>query len=436
MPKYPPELINTIKTTVPIADVVARYVRLNPAGERFVGRCPFHDDHDPSLVVYPRTNSFHCFGCGANGDVISFVRKIENVDFDSAVKRLAADYNIPLPENTRRAKDPVSRILNVNSAAAKLYASALSFDRSPRAMKYLRERGISDETIAKFGIGYASKDRRAFFRSMYKRYVSKGDMEAAGLIVILQNGNPNMTFYDRIMIPIRDERGRIAGFGGRALGGASPKYLNTRETEVFRKSEILFGFHLAKNSARDDLILCEGYFDVMTLHQHGYDNAVAPLGTGLTVEQIALIKKCGKSVTLCYDSDGAGAAATERAAQMLKSAGVPFRIMSLGKYKDPDEALRSDPEYFSAAYANAKEPVRYSLDRILEKLPPSADCESTIRCARECAKIIAQAGSAAEREIYTRLAAEKLNVTPAAIAELVGEYRKNMRTNDNEGENQ
>ena len=381
------EFINELKANVKIEDEVARFVTLTRKGGKLSGLCPFHEEKTPSFFVFPDKGSYHCFGCGAGGDVISFVEQIENADFNSAVEIIAKRNGVTVPAETGSKNDPRGRLFRANEKAEEYFVNCLSDPRfCDRVTRALTDRGVSEETIEKFSLGYAPDNKRLFLKAMYDSFISKKDLEEAGLIWCVE-GKARCWFADRIMIPIRDERGRIVGFGGRSVSDKtrSPKYLNTTETEIFKKSKVLFGIDVAKRSRRDDFILCEGYFDAIMLHQNGYDNAVATMGVSLTDEHIEILRKYKRSVTLCYDSDEAGTVGTARAAKLLKSRGIKVRVARLRPYKDPDEALRNDAESFSRMYSSAADFDRYVIDRTLEMKTLDDDCEKKIECAHRCA---------------------------------------------------
>ena len=338
----PESFLNELKYKTDIEQVISRYVQLRRRGRNLTGLCPFHSEKTPSFTVYPDTQSFYCFGCGAGGDAITFVKKAENLDYMEAVRALAERAGLTVPEGSvddsgRRLK---ARVLELNRAAARHFHQNLMSDRGREARGYLVDRGLTKATVVKFGIGYAPEswdDLRGHLRG---QGFTDQEMITAALANPGKNGGCYDTFRNRIIFPIIDLRGGVIAFGGRNLGEQGPKYLNSGDTPVFKKSRSLFAMNFAKGTKRPELILCEGYMDVVSVHQGGFDNAVATLGTALTPEQARLIGNYTKTVVLSYDSDGPGQAATRRAIAIFEDTGVKVRVLSIPDAKDPDEFLK------------------------------------------------------------------------------------------------
>ena len=343
----PQEYIQEVVRRNDIEEVVGQYVQLRRRGRTLSGLCPFHNEKTPSFVVYPDTQSFYCFGCGAAGDVINFVRKYNNLGYVESVKQLAARVGMPLPEEEDREARARQRLLEINRSAARYFYEQLNA-RTPeaaQARRYWKEkRGLSDAAIRRFGLGYAPDDFGGLLHYLRRRGFSEGELEHSGLVKRSAKGNLYDIFRHRVMVPIIDVRGSIIAFGGRVLDDSKPKYINSPETMVYHKSRTLFALNIAKKSASKRYILCEGYMDVIALHRAGFTNAIATLGTALTEEQARVMRRYAKEVVICYDSDQAGRRATQRAIPLLKDAGLKVRVITVPGNKDPDEFFRSDPK--------------------------------------------------------------------------------------------
>ena len=331
--------LQELKSYSDIEQVVSSYVHLKRRGRVATGLCPFHSEKTPSFTVYPDNQSFYCFGCGAGGDVITFIRRIENLEYVEAVRFLAQRAGMAMPEDTRddgmaRLK---ARVLELNRTLARFYHSCLRGPQGKPGLDYLHGRGLTNQTIIRFGLGYAPDSWDAACKYLRSRGFTDDEMVSAAVAARGKSGGLYDSFRNRAMFPIIDLRGNVIGFGGRVMGDAKgPKYLNSSDTPVFKKSRNLFALNFAKASKREGLILCEGYMDVIAMHQAGFDNAVATLGTALTSEQSRLIAQYAQGVTLSYDSDGAGQAATRRAVGLLGEVGVKIKVLSITGAKDPD----------------------------------------------------------------------------------------------------
>lgn len=418
MKQYPKELINRVRRNINVVDIISRYVELKKYGGKYIGLCPFHDDKKPSFTVFPNTGKYCCFGCGAKGDIFDFIQYIEKTDFKCAFEKLSAECGIELPKHVSIKNDETEQILAVNNAAERFFQQNL-FSNSEKAVEYIKERCITNETSQKFGIGYAPNDQDIFLSEMYRQYISKNDLLKAGLIYVdtRHGGKANCRFANRITIPIKNYNGEIIGFAGRYIGEANncPKYLNSPETGLFKKSKTIFGLDIAKRSSSDYFILCEGFFDVISLHQNGYDNAVAPMGTALTSEQAQLLKRFKNNVIIVFDSDTAGKSAAEKAANILKNAGIETRIAILNQYKDPDEAMKNDKSAFDEAISEAMSHTMLLLNRCLEALGENHNADARYKCAETCARIISKLDSDLELEIYAQYISTRLHVSANSI---------------------
>lgn len=342
---YPDEIIEEVRNQNDIVDVISEYVKLQKKGANYFGLCPFHNEKSPSFSVSPGKQMYYCFGCGEGGNVISFVMKYENYSFIEAVQMLASRAGIELPQVTRSKEekenaDKRSQILTINTLAAKFYYYMLKSEKGALAYHYLRGRELSDNTITGFGLGYSDK----YSDSLYKYMKSKGYkddiLKETGLFTFEEKGVHDK-FWNRVMFPIMDVNNKVIAFGGRVMGDGKPKYLNSPETKIFDKSRNLYGLNIARTSRKDYLLICEGYMDVISLHQAGFNNAVAALGTSFTSGHASLIKRYAKEVVLTFDSDGAGIKAALRAIPILREAGLSIKVLSMKPYKDPDEFIKA-----------------------------------------------------------------------------------------------
>ena len=342
--RYSDDLIEEIRTRNDIVEVISGYVKLQRKGNSYFGLCPFHNEKSPSFSVSPHKQMYYCFGCGEGGNVFSFVMKYENYTFTEAVKMLAERAGITLPEveeteEQRRASDLRTTLLNINKEAAVFFCRQLRGEKGRVAKGYLVGRELSDETINKFGLGYAGKGGNLLYHQLKKKY-SDAILKECGLFTFDEKGVHDK-FWNRVMFPIMDANSRVIGFGGRVMGDGMPKYLNSPETKVFDKSRNLYGLHAARTSRAGYMILCEGYMDVIAMHQAGYASAVASLGTSFTSGQASLLKRYTKEVLLIYDSDAAGVKAAMRAIPILKEAGLVAKVVDLSPHKDPDECIKA-----------------------------------------------------------------------------------------------
>lgn len=381
-----------------------------------MGLCPFHSEKSPSFAVYGHNQSFYCFGCGAGGDVITFIRRIENLDYIDAVKFLAQRAGMELPEVDDRTSKIRGRVFEINRALARYYFDCLRAPEGKTGLEYLRERRISPQMITRFGLGYAPNswnNARNFLRG---KGFSEEEMLAASVVAKGERGSYDQ-FRNRVMFPIIDLRGNVVGFGGRILDkdAKGPKYLNSGDTPVFKKSRNLFAMNFAKASKRKGLLLCEGYMDVISVHQAGFDNAVATLGTALTPEQARLISQYTDTITIAYDSDGPGQAATQRASGLLAEVGIKVRVLSMTGAKDPDEYIK---KFGAERFGLLIEGAAGLTDFEVEKLKGRYDLETAdgkVGFMRDFVQLMLNVQNPVERDVYVARAAAELGIQKSAI---------------------
>ncbi len=369
MYRYSDEIIEEVRSRNDIVDVVRDYVSLKKAGANYQGLCPFHNEKSPSFSVSPGKQMFHCFGCGKGGNVITFVRDIENISFIDATKKLAERAGVKLPEvevskEEKERQNFVNRLLEVNKLSAQYFYRALMSDKGQNALNYFKKRGLTEETIKHFGLGFSN----IYSDDLYKFLKANGYKDEflvqTGLVTINEKGAFDK-FWNRAMFPIMDEKNRVIAFGGRVMGDAKPKYLNSPETRVFDKSNNLYALNYAVKAQKDYFLLCEGYMDVISLHQAGFTNAVASLGTALTDRHAAKIKKYVDKVYLTYDSDAAGQKAIMRAIPILENRGIRCKVVNMNPYKDPDEFIKAlGAEEYQKRIDNAEGSFFYEVDVI------------------------------------------------------------------------
>ena len=430
--------LDEVRARNDIVDVVSRYTSLTRRGSGHVGLCPFHNEKTPSFSVSQDRQFFHCFGCGVGGDVISFVMKIENLDFPDAVTRLAEWAGLSVPtvdEGAKLARRRRERIIELNRAAARYFHSQLHADCGKEALMYLNGRGLSISTQTRFGLGYAPNLWDGLIREMAKLSFTKNELIDAGLAVTGKNGSIYDRFRNRVMFPIIDVRGDVIGFGGRVMDDSTPKYLNSPETAVFNKRRNLFALNLAKKTTADALILAEGYMDVIALHQAGFDCAVASLGTSLTEEQVKLISRYKKEVIIAYDSDTAGVRAAERAIELLKPAGISVRVLRMIDAKDPDEYIKKfGRDRFVRLLNKSEADCEYKLAGVRAKHDISTD-EGRVAYLREATELLAGIDSKIEREVYIARLARDTGVSSDAVKhEVERAFKKQQRKKNREGE--
>lgn len=364
---YPEEVVEEVRSRADIVDIVGHYVQLKKKGTNYFGLCPFHGEKTASFSVNPRMQIFHCFGCGKGGDAIKFLMEIENITFPEALQKLAEQEGVKLPEYHMSAEDRAKRdiktkLLEINKKAAVFYYNALRSPNGKKGLDYLKNRALSDETIRQWGLGYAGDSKDTLYQLLLKDGYTEEDLRASGLFNFTEHGIYDK-FFNRVIFPIMDANNRVIGFGGRVIGDGEPKYLNSPETELFNKSRNLFGLCYAKKSRKDAFILCEGYMDVISMHQAGFTNAVASLGTALTEEQCRLLTRYVKTIYLTYDSDGAGVNAAKRAMPMLRAVGINTKRIESKPYKDPDEFIKKmGAQEFQDRIDNARNSFLWLMD--------------------------------------------------------------------------
>lgn len=436
---FPDSFIQELKFRNNIGDVVSSYVNLRRSGRNMVGLCPFHVEKTPSFHVYPDNGSFYCFGCHAGGDVITFVRKIEHLDYVEAVRFLADRAGMQVPE--RQVDDGMARlrmrILEINREAARFFYSVLNSQEGQPGMDYLRGRALTQRTIRHFGLGYAPPDRFALVNHLRRKGFSGEEVIQANVAFRGRNGGAVDRFSNRVMFPIIDLRGNVIAFGGRVLGDAKPKYLNTSDTPAFHKSSALFALNFAKDAGGDQLILAEGYMDVISLHQAGFPTAVATLGTALTAEQARLMARYAKEIVLCYDADTAGQNATARAIPMLREAGLLVKVLTVPNGKDPDEYIRSYGDQGYARFKNLLDTTGNDVEYRLQKLQqanPIEEPAGRVAYLTGAAEILAGLTNRIEQEVYAGRLAEEMSVDRSAILRQVDSLMKKRRREEKKKE--
>lgn len=430
--RIPKNVIDEIEQRSDITDIIGSYVTLSRAGSNMKGLCPFHSEKTPSFTVYPASNSFYCFGCGAGGSVFTFVMKAENLDYTGAVEFLANRAGIRIPQNSLLENDTGisrARVYEINLEAAKYFRKCL-FDTGVggEAMRYLsQERRLSGAVIKHFGLGFAPDSFSDFGDHMRSRGFTNDELKQSDLLSISdKNGRYYARFRNRVMFPIIDTSGNIIAFGGRVMNDAKPKYLNSSDTPGFKKSRNLFALNYAKSKCAEAVMLCEGYMDVIALHAAGFENAVATLGTAITPEQARILSRYTKKVILLYDSDEAGQKANERAMRLLGEVGLEVRVLKLQGAKDPDEYIKNfGRDSFARELNGSKSGFEHKLESIIAKYDIT-DSESRIRATREVCAVIAAVGSNVEREVYISSAAARLGLSTDSITNDVDRIRKKL----------
>ncbi|MBD5471829.1 MAG: DNA primase [Lachnospiraceae bacterium] len=424
---YPDELIEEVRAGNDIVDVVSGYVRIQKKGSSYFGLCPFHNEKSPSFSVSRSKQMFYCFGCGAGGNVFTFVMQYENYSFQEAVKLLADRAGVNLPEmeygeEVKKRESKKARLLEVNKEAAKYFYYQLRAKNGQAGYQYLKKRQLSDETIKKFGLGYANVTSDDLIRYLKSKGYEDQLITEAGLGSFDEKYGMHDKFWNRVMFPIQDSNHRVIGFGGRVMGDAKPKYLNSPETMIFDKSRNLYGLNFARTARAGNMILCEGYMDVIAMHQAGFIQAVASLGTSFTAGQANLLRRYVGEVILAYDSDGAGVSAALRAIGILKEAGLTGKVLNLEPYKDPDEFMKNlGKEAFEERIRTAENSFFFEL-RMLQREYDLNDPESKTAFHREIAKKLCGFSEEVERENYIEAVAGKYHIGFDNLRKLVLAY--------------
>lgn len=430
MPWYSEEQIEEVRSRSDIVSVIGRYVRLKRAGSGYTGLCPFHNEKTPSFHVNPARQMYKCFGCGVGGNVLTFVMEYENLTFPEAMEMLAQEAGIELPkqEMTAQQKQQESlrqTLLEINKKAARYYFALLKSPRGKPGYDYLTGRGLSDETILHFGLGYAGQGGGELYQYMKKEGYSDSVLKETGLFKMDERGAYDK-FWNRVMFPIMDANNRVIGFGGRVMGDAKPKYLNSPETKIFDKSRNLFGLNYAKRGKRSNMILCEGYMDVIALHQAGFTNAVASLGTAFTEQQANLIRRYTDEVLLTYDSDGAGIKAAMRAIPMLRRAGITGKVIHMEPYKDPDEFIKNlGAEEFEKRMEEAQNSFFFEIE-VIKKNYSMSDPEQKTKFIHETARKLLVFEEKIQRDNYLEAVAARYNIKTEDLRQLVVRYGNQM----------
>ncbi|MGN0263788.1 MAG: DNA primase [Oliverpabstia sp.] len=422
--RYSDDLIEEIRMRNDIVDVISGYVKLQRKGSSYFGLCPFHNEKSPSFSVSPSKQMYYCFGCGAGGNVFTFLMEYENYSFMEALRVLADRAGIQLPqqEYSQEAKEQAdlkATLLEVNKLAAKYYYYQLRRENGAQGMAYLKGRELSEETINRFGLGYSDKFSNDLYRYLKSKNYSDEILRQSGLFNVDERRGMYDKFWNRVIFPIMDVNNRVIGFGGRVMGDAKPKYLNSPETKIFDKSRNLYGLNIARTSRKKNLIICEGYMDVISMHQAGFNNAVASLGTALTSQQASLLKRYTDEVLIIYDSDEAGVKAALRAIPMLKTAGLATKVINLKPYKDPDEFIKNmGKEAFQERLDQGMNSFMYEL-HALEQQYDMKDPQGKTDFFKETARKMLRFEDEIERNNYIQAVADSYRIEPENLRKMV-----------------
>ena len=420
---YPDDVIEEVRTRNDIVDIIGQYVNLKKKGANYFGLCPFHNEKSPSFSVSPGKQMYYCFGCGAGGNVITFVMEYENYSFVEAVKMLADRAGITLPEveysqEAKAAADLKNTLLEINRLAANYFYYSLKQPTGKIGYDYLKRRQLSDETIKRFGLGFANKTSNDLYKYMRSKGYSDAILKETGLFFIEERGAHDK-FWNRVMFPILDVNNRVIGFGGRVMGDGEPKYLNSPETKLFDKSRNLYGLNYARTSRAKYMLICEGYMDVIALHQAGFTNAVASLGTAFTSQHAVLLKRYTDQVVLTYDSDGAGVRAALRAIPILKEVGMSVKVLDMKPYKDPDEFIKNlGAEEFQRRIDNAVNSFMFEI-AVIRSEYNMQDPESKTGFYNAAARKLLEFSEKLERDNYTEAVAREYMIPVEDLKRLV-----------------
>lgn len=420
---YPEEIIEDVRMKNDIVDIISGYVKLQKKGSSYFGLCPFHNEKSPSFSVSPGKQMYYCFGCGAGGNVITFIMEYENYSFSEALQMLADRAGVMLPkeEYSKEAKaqaDLRASLLEINKLAANYFYYQLGHPQGKQGYAYLKNRQLTDETIRRFGLGFANKTSDDLYLYLKQKGYSDSLLKETGLVSIEERGGHDK-FWNRVMFPIMDVNNRVIGFGGRVMGDGTPKYLNSPETKLFDKSRNLYGLNYARTSREKYLLICEGYMDVIALHQAGFANAVASLGTAFTTQHAGLLKRYTDQVVLTYDSDGAGTKAALRAIPILKEAGISVKVLNMEPYKDPDEFIRQlGAEAFRERIDQAKNSFLFEID-VCKQNYHMEDPEQKTAFYNEVARKLLEFSEALERDNYMQAVAREHFINYQDLKQLV-----------------
>ncbi len=428
---YPDEVIEEVRSSNNIVDVIGSYVRLQKKGSSYFGLCPFHNEKSPSFSVSPNKQMYYCFGCGAGGNVFTFIMEYENQTFPEAMKVLADRAGIALPEaelteEQKRERNKRQLLLEINKTAANYFYYQLNNEQGQQAREYLENRKLSKETQIHFGLGYASKYSNDLYQYLKKKGYSDQILKETGLLTYDEKHGAHDKFWNRVMFPIMDVNNKVIGFGGRVMGDGTPKYLNSPETMLFDKSRNLYGLNYARTSRKSYMIICEGYMDVIAMHQAGFTNAVASLGTAFTMQHSVLLKRYTQEVRLAYDSDGAGQKAALRAIPILKSAGINVRVIHMNPYKDPDEFIKNlGIEAFQERIDAAESSFMFEIS-VLEKNYKQSDPEGRASFMKAMARRLLQFPQELERNIYIDAIAGHYGIASEELKRMVNSFGASM----------
>ena len=431
MPRYSDELIEEVRSRNDIVDVISQYVRLSKKGSTYFGLCPFHNEKTGSFSVSPNKQMYYCFGCHAGGNVFTFLMQYENYTFGEAMEALAERAGVDLPKQEytaaqRQEADRRARLLEINKEAAKYFFVLLRGERGKRALDYFKKRALSDETIHKFGLGYSDQYSDDLYLYLKKKGYQDQILKETGLLTYDEKRGAHDKFWNRVMFPIMDVNNRVIGFGGRVMGDGTPKYLNSPETMLFDKSRNLYGLNYARTSRKPYMIICEGYMDVIAMHQAGFTNAVASLGTAFTAQHSVLLKRYTQEVRLAYDSDGAGQKAALRAIPILKSAGINVRVIHMDPYKDPDEFIKNlGTEAFQERIDAAESSFMFEIS-VLEKNYKQSDPEGRASFMKAMARRLLEFPQELERNIYIDAIAGRYGIASEELKRMVNSFGASM----------
>lgn len=423
---YSEEVIEEVRSRNDVVDIISSYVSLKKKGSSYFGLCPFHSEKSPSFSVSREKQMFYCFGCGKGGNVFTFLMEYENFTYQEAIEYLAERANVDLPKKElspqEKAEADYRGILReMNTNAANYFYRLLFHEHGKKGYEYLRKRKISDETIKKFGLGYSDIYRDDLYRFLRSKGYSDEQLKNSGLVEIYEQGGQDK-FWNRVMFPIVDMNGKVIGFGGRVMGDGEPKYLNSKETALFQKKRNLYGLQFARKSKRQGMIICEGYMDVISMHQAGFDNAVASLGTAFTEQQAQLIKRYTNRVYLAYDSDGAGVKAALRAIEICQNVDLSIRVITMEPYKDPDEFIKNlGKEEYELRIERAISGFMFKVKN-LSKNYDQNDPESKTQFQREVAKLLAEIQEKMERTNYIEAVSNEYFIDKELLTEYVNNY--------------
>lgn len=442
---FPQDFLDELTARNDIVDVVSSYVQLRRKGANLFGLCPFHSEHTPSFSVSPDKQIYYCFGCKKGGGTINFIMEAEHLSFPDAIHFLAKRAGMEVPEETgdRDARQRRARLLDLNRDAARFYYQLLQQPEGRAVQDYLNRRQIRKATAVNFGMGASLDEWDVLMSAMTKKGYTKSELLDAGLVVQKKKGGLYDKFRNRLMLPVIDTRGDVVAFGSRALDQSEPKYMNSPETPVYSKRRVLYGLNLAKKSKRPNIILCEGNLDIVTLHQAGFDNAVASMGTALTQEQLRLLSRFTKELILCYDNDNAGKVATERALQLLNGSEFSVKVLQLPQRKtedgklvkqDPDDFIKNHgPGAFESLLGGSENGVEFRMAQVAGKYDLESD-EARVAYSREVSALLATLPGAVEREIYAARAADLARISKDALMLEVERCRKQQTNRESRAE--